>query len=72
MDGLLDRIDQINDPSEFKDIYKRIQEILVDELPIISLYYRTSSIITNERVHGIRAPRELMIFRDINEWYLSK
>ena len=32
MDGLLDRIDQINDPSEFKDIYKRIQEILVDEL----------------------------------------
>lgn len=72
LDGLLDRIDQINDPSEFKDIYKRIQEILVDELPIISLYYRTSSIITNERVHGIRAPRELMIFRDINEWYLSK
>ncbi len=72
LDDLLDRIGQIDDLSEFKDVYKQIQEILVDELPIISLYYRTSSLITSERVHGIRVPRELMVFREINEWYLSQ
>lgn len=72
LDDLLDRIAQTDDPSEFKDAYREVQEILVDELPILSLYYRTSSLIANERVHGIRAPRELMVFRDISEWYLNK
>lgn len=71
LDQLLDRVAQIEETGEFEDTYKDIQKHLVEELPIISLYYRTSSLVTKERVHGIKAPRELMIFRDIAEWYLE-
>lgn len=71
LDQLLDEVAQIEHPQEFMDTYRQIQKHLVEELPIISLYYRTSSLITKEKVHGIKFPRELMIFRDIENWYLK-
>jgi hypothetical protein len=43
----------------------------VDQLPLISLYFQTASLLTNNRVHGVEAPRELNIFRNIEEWYLQ-
>lgn len=72
LDELLDRIPVIQDSQEFKDTYKKIQKHLVEELPIISLYYKTSSLVAAPYVHGIRLPRDLMIFRDIEKWYLDR
>lgn len=71
LDELLDKIPVIQDTQEFKDTYKKIQQHLIEELPIISLYYRTSSLLAGPNVHGIKLPRDLMIFRDANKWYLS-
>ncbi len=72
LDELLDKVGQIQDPQEFLDTYKQIQRHMIEELPIISLYYRTSSLVASHRVQGIKAPRELMIYRGINEWYLDR
>ncbi|HZJ83481.1 MAG TPA: ABC transporter substrate-binding protein, partial [Clostridia bacterium] len=70
LDGLLDKGNKTDDPGDIQETYKSIQEHLIEELPIISLYYKTSSLIVNERVQGIKIPRELMIFRDIEKWHL--
>lgn len=57
LDELLDKIPVIQDTQEFKDTYKKIQQHLIEELPIISLYYRTSSLLAGPNVHGIKLPR---------------
>lgn len=72
LDDLLESVTEIQDPQEFKDTYRKIQRHLIEELPIISLYYRTSSMVASQKIHGIKAPRELMIFRNIREWYLEQ
>lgn len=71
LDGLLDKITEIENVQEFKENYNKVQTHIVEELPIISLYYRTSSLLVDDRIHGIKTPRELMIFRNINEWFIG-
>ena len=67
----MDKITEIENVQEFKENYNKVQTHIVEELPIISLYYRTSSLLVDDRIHGIKTPRELMIFRNINEWFIG-
>lgn len=71
LDGLLDEAAVTYKDVELVDLYSRIQKHLVEHLPVVSLYFQTASLITSNRVYGVKAPVELNIYRSIEEWYLG-
>lgn len=71
LDKLLDEAAMAYNGAKLKEFYSRIQKYLVEQLPVVSLYFQTASVITSNRVCGVKAPRELNIYRDIEQWYLS-
>lgn len=72
LDRLLDEAAMTLEDAKLIELYSRIQKHLVEQLPVISLYFQTASLVTNSRVYGVKAPREFNIYRNIEEWYLSE
>jgi len=72
LDELLDRARVTTDHQELVRVYKDIQNHLARELPFISLYFRTNSLIVRDKVKGISFPREMHIYSNIEEWYLEE
>ena len=50
---LLDKVVGVTDPNEQRDIYYKIQEIVAEDLPQISIFEKIWTIVTNDRVGGI-------------------
>lgn len=71
LDELIGRAKHVYTEDVIKETYKEIQKHLVEQLPIISLYFPTSSLIISENIRGKICPRELDIYRDIQQWYVS-
>lgn len=72
LDSLLDAAARTYADDKRKEIYRGIQEHLVEELPVISLYFRTGTLLVNEKVHGIERIGEMSIYRDIENWFITK
>jgi len=72
LDELLDRARITTDERELANIYKDIQTHLIKELPFISLYFRTNSLLVKGKVKGIKTPRDMQIYNNIEEWYLEE
>ncbi len=70
LDSLLDTAATAYREKDKKKAYQKIQEHLVGELPVISLYFRTGSLLVNNRVHGVDKVRELNLYNNIKDWYL--
>ena len=70
LDNLMDTAAKAYTEEDKRKAYQKIQEHLVNELPVISLYFRTGSLLANNRVHGIDKVGELGIYRNIKNWYL--
>jgi peptide/nickel transport system substrate-binding protein len=70
LDSLLDTAATAYKEKDKKKAYQKIQEHLVGELPVISLYFRTGSLLVNNRVHGVDKVRELNLYNNIKDWYL--
>ncbi len=72
MDALLGKLNQTMDEDTVKDIYGDLQTLFVEELPYISLYYRTSSLLIKNEIKGVNPVREDQLFNDIEKWYISR
>lgn len=72
LDKLLDEAALTYEDAKLIELYSRIQKHLVEQLPVVSLYFQTASLMTSNRVYGVKVPGELNIYRNIEEWYLSK
>ncbi|HHU62887.1 MAG TPA: peptide ABC transporter substrate-binding protein [Clostridiales bacterium] len=70
LDGLLDRLNWTADEDTIKKIYGDIQTLFTEELPYISLYYRTSSLLIKDKIKGVNPVREDQLFDGIEEWYI--
>jgi len=70
LDSLLDTAATAYKEKDKKKAYQKIQELLAEELPVISLYFRTGSLLINNRVHGVTKVRELNLYNNIKDWYL--
>ncbi|NLX71222.1 MAG: peptide ABC transporter substrate-binding protein [Clostridiales bacterium] len=70
LDMLLDEAAGIYQYDRLPESYSRIQKRIVEQLPVISLYFQTAYLMTSNRVYGVEAPRELNIYRNIEDWYL--
>jgi len=55
--------------NEIKQKYTKINEIYNEEIPFISLYYNTSSIIYSQNLKGTITPNSYNLFYGIEKWY---
>lgn len=70
LDALLDEAKTTIEQNQLISVYENIQAHLIKELPFISLYFRTNSLIVKDKVKGITAPRDMNIYNNIEEWYI--
>ena len=66
---LLDEIEDTTDENELKQKYTRITEIYNDEVPYISLYYNTNTMIYSTSLKGTVKPNSYNLFYGIGSWY---
>ena len=70
MDSLLwDALVQTGDEAR-KQAFSQLQKYIIDELPYISLYFRTSAVIYNTRIKGNINPNFNNIYNDIEKLYI--
>lgn len=66
---ILNETQNISDENELKQKYSRIVEIYNDEVPYISLYYNTNTLIYTDNLKGKVNPNSYNLFYDIETWY---
>jgi len=72
LDRLLDNASRSFTEEERLKAYQRIQEHITNELPIISLYFKTGTLLTDTRVRGIDRLINFDIYKDIESWFLIR
>lgn len=72
LDSLLDLASHSYDLNELSSVYQNIQDHMTRELPIISLYFRTGSLLVNPKLYGIDKPSQLSLYRNIEEWFIAE
>jgi len=72
IDQILEKSSIQNDLEGFREQIQKLQDKLADELPYISLYFRTGSLIAREKVHGIQGMREMDVYHGIEQWFFSE
>ncbi len=72
LDQMLDSASKSFSEEDRAEIYQRIQKHFIDELPVVSLYFRTGSLMVDYRVRGIVSIGELDTFRGIKDWFLAQ
>lgn len=55
-----------------KEIYNKITDVFVEELPCISLFFREGAIVARNKIIGDIKPDTGDAFRDIDKWFVSK
>ena len=70
MDAALEACGAAITDDEKKEAYSRMQELFIDQLPQIPLYFKTNSLIYDDSIEGISDFRALDIFNDIQNWYV--
>lgn len=70
MDTLLQEAFSAVGEEDMKSIYKNLQKYISEELPYLSLYFRTAALITNERIQGEIKPRKEFFAGNIQDWFI--
>lgn len=67
--NILNEIENTTDENELKQKYTRITEIYNNEVPYISLYYNTNTMIYSTNLKGTITPNSYNLFYGIESWY---
>lgn len=70
MDTLLKQAFTAVGEEKMKNAYGNLQKFIADELPYISLYFRTAALITNEKIQGEIKPKKESIIGNIQDWFI--
>ncbi len=68
VDDLFKKLRKATDPNEYQQILFDIQHKFSEDVPFISLFYRSGSILTRNLFTIVRDVRELELFRGIDEY----
>ena len=55
-----------------KNASAAVQKYIAEQLPIISLYFRTNSLVSSAAVFGIANARDMNVYRSVEQWYMFK
>lgn len=69
IDNLLDRLENIEDIDELKQSITVINETYNEDVPYISLYYNTNTLIYSTHLRGNITPNSYNLFYGIENWY---
>lgn len=72
MDRLILEAFESNNREEKLKKYKEIQDLIVEELPYFSLFFKNNSILVNNRVKGEIDPNIINIYNNIENYYIPK
>lgn len=73
IDLLIDHImTKQNNPNILINDYKKIQEIIREDLPLLSLFYKEYALVMRSKVRGVIEPDSVNLFRTIGKWYIVK
>lgn len=72
LDEILLNMAQTTDGNAIKELASEYAKIFNDEVPFVTLFFRTESVIYNKHISGITAPDCLQIYKDMDKWYISK
>lgn len=70
MDELLSLAQNTYKSEDKKKVYEQIQDLIIDELPYVSLFFCNSSILANSKIHGEISPNDFNMYNDIVKWYI--
>ncbi len=71
MDKLLELASNATSEVLYKKTMSDVQKLIADELPIISIAFKKTALITDARIYGDKKPLEGNIYRNISEWFLE-
>lgn len=71
MDSTLDQLNSLNGEDKLR-AYERIQSIILQDLPYISLFFKNQALLVNNKIKGKIDPTFYHIYRNIEEWYIPK
>ncbi|OOB80003.1 MAG: hypothetical protein BEN18_00110 [Epulopiscium sp. Nuni2H_MBin001] len=58
-------------PSLLKDVYSKLQQFIIQDIPYVSLFFKNGALITKPCVKGTISPDPLNIFNDIHLWEVT-
>jgi len=70
LNGLLKDYSSAMTESEIKEASLEIQKYLVEELPVMSLYFRTNSLVYYEEIKGITLSRDMDVYKAVEQWHI--
>jgi len=72
LDLLMNEAAREYDQERLSEIYVDAQKYISEQLPVISLYFRTGSLLVDKSVKGIMVPVSQDIYRGIDKWHISR
>lgn len=72
LDQLLDDYIAAIEEAEIKLASSRLQRYFTEELPLISLYFRTNTLVYSSAILGIESARDMDIYKSIDKWYMYR
>jgi peptide/nickel transport system substrate-binding protein len=70
LDRLLSEAFHAVSEERYKNAMHNVQIRLAEELPVISLAFRRSAVLTDTRVHGALSPSVNSIFANVHKWFI--
>lgn len=72
MDQLLQNVLMQSNNDSKKQAYSELEKYIAEDLPYLSLYFKTSAVLYNGKLKGDINSLDTNIYNDINKWYLAK
>jgi peptide/nickel transport system substrate-binding protein len=72
LDQLMDDYLSTTEEAEIKLASSKLQRYFTEELPLISLYFRTNTLVYSSAIFGIESARDMDIYRSIDKWFMYR
>ncbi|WP_058485060.1 ABC transporter substrate-binding protein [Defluviitalea phaphyphila] len=70
MDNLIKQTFVAIKEEDIKSAYDNLQKFIAEELPYVSLYFRTAALITNDKIQGEINPNKDFYMNNIEDWFV--
>ena len=72
LDNLIVEAFQTNSRADKKEVFKRLQSVLIDDLPYFSLFFKESALLLNSKIKGEINPQSFNIYNNIQNWFIPE
>lgn len=70
MDSLLDQYVECTELEQAKEVSSKIQQKFAQDMPMISLYFHTNTLVYSDNIKAIAQVHDSQIYADVNLWHI--